>query len=39
MVEIYASLVGKGIKTVDEVPERHREEVKKLLGDQGGLTP
>lgn len=31
MAKIYAALIRKGIKTIDEVPERLREEVKKLL--------
>ena len=34
MIKIYAELVRKGIKTLDEVPERFREEVRKLL-EQG----
>ena len=31
MAEIYAALIRKGIKTIDDVPERLRAEVKKLL--------
>lgn len=31
MDKIYAALIRKGIKTIDDVPERLREEVKKLL--------
>lgn len=31
MVKIYYNLVKKGLKTIDEVPEKIREEVKKLL--------
>ncbi len=31
MVKIYVALIRKGIKTIDDVPERLREEVKKLL--------
>lgn len=34
MIKIYAELVRKGIKTLDEVPDRFREEVRKLL-EQG----
>ena len=34
MIKIYAELVRKGIKTLEEVPERFREEVRKLL-EQG----
>lgn len=32
MVKVYASLVKKGIKKIDEVPENIREEVKAILG-------
>ena len=31
MAKIYVSLIRKGLKTIDDVPERLREEVKKLL--------
>ncbi len=31
MAKIYVALIRKGIKTIDDVPERLREEVKKLL--------
>lgn len=31
MIEAYAELVRKGIKTIEEVPEKIREEVKALL--------
>ena len=31
MVKIYYILVKKGLKTIDEVPEKIREEVRKLL--------
>lgn len=31
MAEIYASLIRKEIKTLEEVPEHLREEVKALL--------
>lgn len=32
MAKIYVSLIIKGVKTIDEVPEKIRGEVKKLLG-------
>jgi hypothetical protein len=32
MAEVYASLIRKGIKTLEEVPEKLREEVKALIG-------
>ena len=31
MAKIYAALIRKGIKTIADVPERLREDVKKLL--------
>lgn len=31
MAKIYAALIRKGIKTIDDVPERLREEVKTRL--------
>lgn len=31
MTKIYVELIKKGLKTIDEVPERLREEVQKLL--------
>ena len=31
MIRIYASLIKKGIKTLDDVPEHLRDDVKKLL--------
>ena len=31
MAKIYVALIRKGIKPIDDVPERLREEVEKLL--------
>ena len=31
MAKIYAVLIRKGLKTIDDVPKQLREEVKKLL--------
>ena len=31
MAKIYADLIRKGIKTLDDVPEHIRDEVQKLL--------
>lgn len=31
MAKIYAELIKKGLKTLDDVPERLRAEVEKLL--------
>ncbi|WP_278245780.1 CD1375 family protein [Lacrimispora indolis] len=33
MVKIYADLIKKGIKTIEQVPEIIRTEVEKLLHD------
>ena len=37
MVKIYYNLVKKGLKTIDEVPEKIREEVRKLLEENNWL--
>lgn len=34
MEKIYVTLIRKGIKTIDDVPEQIRAEVKKLLKEQ-----
>ncbi len=31
MAKIYAALIKKGLKTIDDVPEKIRDDVKKLL--------
>ena len=31
MAKIYVELISKGLKTINDVPEQLREEVKKLL--------
>lgn len=33
MAQIYASLIRKGLKTLDDVPEALRDAVKKLLDE------
>jgi hypothetical protein len=35
MAEVYASLIRKGIKTLDEVPAKLRAEVEALLAEDG----
>lgn len=35
MAKIYAALIRKGIKTLDEVPARLRSTVKALLAENG----
>lgn len=35
MAKVYADLIKKGIKTIDDVPEELREEVEELLN--GGV--
>ena len=32
MATIYASLIRKGLKTIDQVPEQLRAEVERILG-------
>lgn len=35
MARIYAALIKKGLKTIDDVPENLREEVQRILdGDE-----
>lgn len=36
MTPIYVSLVNKGKKTIDDVPENIREEVKEALAEKKG---
>lgn len=33
MAQIYASLIRKGLKTIDDVPESLRDEVQRILDD------
>lgn len=33
MAKIYANLIRKGLKTLDDVPEKLRDEVQKLLAE------
>ncbi len=33
MAKIYADLIRKGLKTIDDVPEKIRAEVEALLGE------
>lgn len=35
MAKVYADLIRKGLKTLDDVPEKLREEVKKILDGDG----
>ena len=35
MVKVYLSLIKKGLRTIDEVPEKYREDVKILLESEG----
>lgn len=34
MAKVYATLIRKGLKTIDDVPENIRDEVQKIL-DEG----
>ncbi len=31
MVDMYVAMVMRGLKTIEQVPKRYREEVKKIL--------
>lgn len=33
VAKIYVALIRKGLKTIDDVPEKIRDEVKKLLDE------
>lgn len=33
MAKIYADLIKKGLKTIDDVPEKLRAEVERILGE------
>ena len=35
MVELYVSLILKGKRTIEQVPVRIREDVRKLLAEEG----
>lgn len=35
MAEVYASLIVKGVKTIDQVPASIREDVRQVLIDWG----
>lgn len=34
MAKIYAALILKGVKTIDDVPDKLKEAVKAILGDE-----
>lgn len=34
MAKIYAALIRKGLKTIEDVPENLREQIKALLGEE-----
>ncbi len=35
MVQVYVDLIKKGKRTIDQVPEQIREEVRKALEEEG----
>lgn len=37
MAKIYASLIKKGLKTIDDVPERLRAEVEAILAEESNV--
>lgn len=34
MIQVYVSLIQKGLKTIDDVPEKFREEVQAILDSE-----
>ena len=38
MIELYASLILKGKRTIEQVPVRIREDVRKLLAEEGVIV-
>lgn len=34
MAKVYYSLIKKGLRTIEEVPQKYREEVEKLLEEK-----
>lgn len=34
MIQVYVSLIQKGLKTIDDVPEKFREEVQTILDSE-----
>lgn len=34
MAKVYASLIKKGLKTIDDVPEQIRDEVEAILAEE-----
>lgn len=34
MAKVYADLIRKGIKTIDDVPKKLKEAVKEILGEK-----
>lgn len=37
MAKIYAELIRKGVKTIDDVPERLKAEVQRILDEDIGV--
>ena len=37
MAKVYADLIRKGVKTIDDVPAKLREDVEKLLNEQNKI--
>lgn len=34
MIKVYVSLIEKGLRTIEEVPEKYREEVEKIIKEK-----
>ena len=39
MAQIYAALIRKGIKTIDDVPVELKDEVIRILNEDAGMQP
>lgn len=39
MAKIYAELIMKGLKTIDDVPARLKDEVLRILAENGYIAP
>ena len=38
MAKIYADLIRKGLKTIDDVPDKLKEQVKQIIGEISLVT-
>lgn len=38
MAKIYANLIRKGLKTIEDVPQKLKSDVLAILNDEGGMS-